>query len=208
MDAELAIYKVFNARKLSLGLTHRDTESSIALLLIILSEQGKFRDAEALLKDLQACHVEDLGATHPEALKAGARVVDILAQQKRLDEAIGLCESLIQQYEKTLGPYNHSTMAIIHKLARLQHRQGNIPLFESLLRDILSRLQRIEVRTPPTVFALEVTHDLALCLHIKGHWLAAEMLYRQCVEQHRNRVGDTSIEYLRSLGDVSKVLLH
>ena len=208
MDAELAIYNVFNARKLSLGLTHRDTESSISLLLVILSEQGKFRDAEALLKDLQARHIEDLGSTHPEALKAGARVVDILAQQRRLDEAVGLCESLIQQHEKTLGPHDHSTMAMIHKLAILQYRQGNIPLFESLLRDTLSRLQRIEVRTPPTVFALEVTHDLAVCLHIKGHWLAAEMLYRQCVEQHRNRVGDTSIEYLRSLGDVSKVLLH
>ena len=207
MDAELAIFKVFNARKLSLGLTHRDTESSISLLLVILSEQGKFRDAEALLKDLQARHVEDLGSTHPEALKAGARVVDILAQQKRLDEAIGLCESLIQQHEETLGPDDHSTMAMMHKLAHLQYRHGKIPLAESLCRDILSRLGKTEVRTSPSAFALEVTHSLAVCIHINGRWRAAELLYRHCAEQHRKRVGGTSIEYLRSLGDVSKALL-
>ena len=208
VDAELAAFEVFKARRSSLGLAHRDTESSISLLLTILSEQKKVREAEALLKELQACHIENFGSMHPEALKAGARVVDILAQQMQLDEAISLCVSLLEQHKTALGPDDHSTMAMMRKLAHLQYRHGNIPLAESLWRDILSRLGKIEVRTSPSAFALEVTHDLAVCLHIKGRWRAAELLYQHCVEQHRKRVGGTSIEYLRSLGDVSKALLH
>ena len=208
VDAELAAVEVFKARRSSLGLAHRDTESSISLLLTILSEQKKVREAEALLKELQACHIEKFGSMHPEALKAGARVVDILAQQKQPDEAISLCVLLLEQHKIALGPDDHSTMAMMRKLAHLRYRHGNIPLAESLWRDILSRLGKTEVRTSPSAFALEVTHDLAVCLHIKGRWLAAELLYRHCAEQHRKRVGGTSIEYLRSLGDVSKALLH
>ena len=132
MDTELAIYKVFNVRKLSLGLTYRDTENSISLLLVILSEQDKFRDTKTFLENLQTYHVEDLEAIYSKALKTDTRVIDILAQQKRLDEIIELYESLIQQYEKIFESNDYSIMTIMRKLAYLQYRHNKISITKSL----------------------------------------------------------------------------
>ena len=96
---------------------------------------------------------------------------------------------------------------MMRKLAHMQYMHGNIYDAEYLYREILGQLEKIKVEIPPDAFALKVTHGLAVCLHVQGHWSAAEQLYRHCIEQCRKRLDDISIEHLRGLGDVSKVLL-
>lgn len=111
---------------------HKDTESSVALLLTILYKQEKSREAETLLRDLRACRAATLGSIYPKTLKARARVVEALSRQKRFHEAIKIYVALVGDHEKTLRSDHLSTMAVTRKLAQLQYPHSNIPVAESL----------------------------------------------------------------------------
>ena len=120
----------------TLGNRHPDTLTSIGNLGLLLKDQGKYDEAEPLLReDLQACR-ETLGDRHPSTLSSIGHLADLLRERDQLDAASAELGDAVAVATEVLGPDHLITLVTVAKAARLTLAQtGNVePLRETVWR--------------------------------------------------------------------------
>jgi eukaryotic-like serine/threonine-protein kinase len=106
------------------------------------TEQGRYAEAEARLKEAQVMIERWLGANHPQAPRARVHQAELARRQGRAREAIALAERTLEEF-KALGLTDHPA-AIDARLVRAEAllSERRTPEALAVLRDGLARAER------------------------------------------------------------------
>ncbi|KAI3318787.1 hypothetical protein HD806DRAFT_548919 [Xylariaceae sp. AK1471] len=122
-------------------------ENSIVMSLkstlsLIMSYQGKWRDAEQLESEVLTIRERILGRENPNTLNSMANLAFIYWSQGRWREAEMLEIEVVEKREKILGQEHRDTLSSKTSLAATYWKQGNWSKAESLQLEVLETSQR------------------------------------------------------------------
>ena len=80
-------------------------------LALVLSDQGKYEEAEEMHRQALKLYETVLGEEHPDTLTSVYCLAYLLHLQQRVREATPLYQRASAGYEKTLGSYHPTTQA-------------------------------------------------------------------------------------------------
>lgn len=111
----------------------------------ILQQQGKYPEAENILRVTLGSAIERYGQAHPIAQRAMRYLADVLALERKLQEAEEFYRAILTRTELTLGQESLDTAEAAHELAHFLMRFGgdyqeSLSLFERCLGIMQSRL--------------------------------------------------------------------
>jgi tetratricopeptide (TPR) repeat protein len=129
----------------SLDLVDGDETRCIVLheLGSLLSEQGKYGEAEVLLRESLSIDEKVLGTGHPEYGASLHALAGVLSRQGKYGEAEVLLRESLSLKEKVLGTGHPSYGASLHALAGVLESQGKYGEAEVLLRESLSLKEKV-----------------------------------------------------------------
>ncbi|KAL7921812.1 hypothetical protein ACQKWADRAFT_294513 [Trichoderma austrokoningii] len=142
-EAELLGVQATETLKRTLGEQHTLTLDGLSLLANTYQKQGRLTEAESLVTQDIEIKKKALGDEHPDVVNAMLDLADIFRLQGRSRDAELLLVQIAETRRKTLGSEHPETLeAIVHLACDLEH-QGRFDEALELLRDAVSRLQRI-----------------------------------------------------------------
>jgi tetratricopeptide (TPR) repeat protein len=144
-------------------------------------EQGRYDEAEALLRQLTASEDVDIAGLAIDSRDVLAR---ILRQQQRFDEAEVLSREAYRRGRERYGSDSHSVHRLQRSLASLLSNMGQVDESVALMRDLYERV--IVDHGEETIEAAVTAHDLAFALHELPDKSEAEEYYYaalECFEQ-------------------------
>ncbi|KAG1657909.1 hypothetical protein FOA52_005810 [Chlamydomonas sp. UWO 241] len=186
------------------GAGHPDTLSSVVTLALLLHDQGKFDEAEPLLRRALAGRDEALGPTHRDTLTSVTSLALLLHDQDKLDEAEPLYRRALAGCEKALGPTHPYTLTGIHNLAYLLAAQDKLDEAETMYRRALAGNQKALGADHPDT--LTSVNNLAGLLHDQGKPDEAEALYRRALAGRQKALGAGHPDTLSSVVTLAGLL--
>ncbi len=149
--------------------------------------QGKYEEAERLLRRAQALAEQHLGPAHPRT----AEILNDLALLYCSLEKYGQAELLYQQaldvQEQQLGPRAIETLNTVNNLSLLYWKQGKYEQADPLLQRALHiREQQLGSTHPHTIQSLS---NLATLYREQGRYEEAEPLYQQALQTWEQQMG-------------------
>jgi len=110
-------------------------------LAALYSSQGRYTEAEPLLRQTLEIRRRVLGGTHPEVASSLANLAAVADAQGRFEEAEGLLrEAIIIQ--QSLGEHHPDILRTQRSLAGALASQGRLEEAKGLLREVLEAAQR------------------------------------------------------------------
>src|SRR6185369_17292211 len=125
-------------RSEDLAQTHPSYGTSLHELASVLSRQGKYGEAEDLLRQALTLFEKALGRTHPSYGTTLHELASVLSRQGKYGEAEDLLRQALALFEESLGVAHPSYGASLHELAGVLSRQGKYGEAEDLLRQALT----------------------------------------------------------------------
>jgi tetratricopeptide (TPR) repeat protein len=171
----------------------------------ILYDQGKWADAERLLREVVAEREKALGPEQPETLKARYRLAVVLWVQGKNAEAENEDRAVIKLQEKVLGAEHPDTLKTRDNLVAAVLDQGKYAEAETECRALLKVSEK--VLGPEDPDTLKMRMDLALALGYQGEWAQAEAEVRAVISLQEKVLGPEHPDTLISRGDLA-VMLH
>jgi serine/threonine protein kinase len=171
----------------------------------ILYDQGKWADAERLLREVVAVREKALGPEQPETLRARYRLAVVLWDQGKNAEAESEDRAVIKLQEKVLGPEHPDTLKTRDNLVAAILDQGKYADAEAECRTLLKVSEK--VLGPEDPDTLKMRMDLALALGYQGEWAQAEAEVRAVIALQEHVLGPEHPDTLISRGDLA-VMLH
>ncbi|MCC6559194.1 MAG: tetratricopeptide repeat protein, partial [Polyangiaceae bacterium] len=104
----------------ALGVEHPSYGISLHALAVVLESQGKYGEAETLLRKSLALNEKALGVEHPSLYPTLTNLAVVLTQQDRPAEAEPLLSRALGIAERVHGPQHPATAQILNILAQLQ----------------------------------------------------------------------------------------
>jgi tetratricopeptide (TPR) repeat protein len=95
-----------------LGPDHPDTATSLNNLAYLYQQQGRYSDAEPLLRQALSIREHVFGPEHPDTANSLWWLAVLATQCKRIQEAQLLYQRAISIYERTLGGAHPTTQRI------------------------------------------------------------------------------------------------
>ncbi|MEW6747273.1 MAG: tetratricopeptide repeat protein [Planctomycetota bacterium] len=166
--------------------------------------QGRYGEAENLLRELLEDHGESLGALHAETLTVKSSLVDVLKDYGRLDEAERLGHETLSDREQKLGPDYWGTFSSANILAGVWAVQGKLEDSYELQRKTLSR--RAELFGAQNPSTLTSKHNLAWVQFLRGEVQEAEDIMRAALDDRRRVLGENHQETLQSMSRYAVIL--
>ena len=139
-EAEYLSRKVLAERE-ALGPGHLDTLISLDHLAVVLQNQGKCDEAEAMNRRALEGRKEALGSNHPDTLASLSNLASMLSDQGKLEEAASLGREVLEEQQRILGEEHPDTISAMDNLAKTYWNQGRWEEVEKL------QVQVIEKRT-------------------------------------------------------------
>ena len=81
------------------------------MLALVLANQGKDAEAEAMNRRALAGREKVLGSDHPDTLASIYCLADLLSNTQRFGEALSLYDRAVAGYRRVLGPEHPTTVA-------------------------------------------------------------------------------------------------
>jgi tetratricopeptide (TPR) repeat protein len=178
-----------------------DVESAIGQLLL---DQGKYSDAENVLRAVVDIRAHALGAEHPETLRSRNRYALALARLGRNAEAEVALDGLIKLEGKVLGPEHPDTIASRMNLALAILEHGRYSEAEAQYREILRLTEK--VLGPEHPETLKTHNNLAYALWRKGSYLGAETEFRALLRVEEKVLGSEHPDTLMARSNLGGVL--
>lgn len=104
----------------SFGLAHRNTETSVSNLALVLRFQKRYEEAEKNYRRALALRETMLGAAHPATALIMLNLVDLVQAQKKFTEAEKLRRTVLPIFEKAHGEDPKTATALNNLGANLQ----------------------------------------------------------------------------------------
>ena len=162
----------------------------------LLVAQGKYSDAEKLIRSITEVRTLFLGPEHRDTLDSRHRLIYPLTRQTKYAEAETEARQVLKLREKVLGPEDVDTLVSRYNLAETLIDQGKYAEAEALYREVI-RLdeKRLGPEDPRTLAARD---GLASVLGDEGKNAEAEPLYREVIKldvkvygsEHPNTLND------------------
>src|SRR5262249_55527773 len=106
-------------------------------LALLYTHQGRYADAEPLLRRSQAIREKALGPDHPAVATSFAGLADLYGAQDRYADAEPLYKRALTIREKALGPDHRALAALLNTLALLYTHQARntdaLPLVQTTI---------------------------------------------------------------------------
>jgi tetratricopeptide (TPR) repeat protein len=103
----------------------------------LLIADGKYSDAEKLLRSAIQVLLTALGPEHPDTLDSRHRLIYALSRQTKYAEAEAEARDVLRLREKVLGPEHIDTLVSRYNLAEPLASQGKYSEAEGLYRDVI-----------------------------------------------------------------------
>lgn len=123
------------------GPVHRNTETSVSNLALVLRFQKRYEEAEKHYRRALALRESLLGATHPSTALLMLNLADVLQAQKKYAEAERLQRAVLPVFETAHGDDPKTATALNNLGANLQ-LQGRYKEAEVLLRRALAMKEK------------------------------------------------------------------
>ena len=162
----------------------------------LLVAQGKYSDAEKLIRSIIEVRARFLGSEHRDTLDSRHRLIYPLTRQTKYAEAEAEARQVLKLREKVLGPEDVDTLVSRYNLAETLTDQGNNAEAEALYREVIRLNEKLLGPEHPRTLAARV--GLATVLGDEGKNAEAEPLYREVIKldekvygpEHPNTLND------------------
>ena len=153
----------------------------------LLIAQGKYGDAEKLVRNVIEVRTRILGPEHLDTLESRHRLIYSLSRQTKYAEAEAEARDVLRVQEKVLGSEPVDTSVTRYYLADALVGQGKFSEAESLGREIIPQIEEVFGSTHPRTLAARLS--LATALSSQGKNAEAEVLYREIIKLDRTVYG-------------------
>jgi CHAT domain-containing protein/Tfp pilus assembly protein PilF len=166
-----------------------------------LYQQGKYNEAEPLLKRSLDILQKALGANHPDVATSLNNLAQLYSDQGNYSAAEPLYKRSLEIREKALGP-NHADVALsLNNLGGLYLLQGNYSAAEPLYKRSLSIWEKTFGPNHPNV-ALSLS-NLAKLYSDQGNYSAAEPFYKRSLDIYEKALGSNHPDVGTSLSNLA-----
>ena len=162
----------------------------------LLIADGKYADAEKVLRSAIQARSSALGPEHPGTLDSRHRLIYALSRETKNAEAETEARDVLRLREKILGPEHADTLVSRYDLGEPLVNQGKFAEAEGLYRDVLRLNAKVVGPDHPRTLAARV--GLATVLGNEGKHAEAEPLYREIIRLDEKLYG---AEYPNTLND-------
>ena len=174
-------------------------------IAVVLNDQGKYSDAEQLLREVIAEREHVLGPENPDTLKACYWLAVVLWVQGKNAEAENEDRAVISLQDKVLGAESPETLKTRKNLVAALLDQGKYAEAEAECRAALKISEK--VLGPEDPDTLKMRMDLALAFNYEGKWPEAEAECRAVLKLQEKVLGPEHPDTLVTRGDLA-VMLH
>ncbi len=172
----------------ALGGDHPKTASSYSNLAYVLGSQGKYAEAEEMIRKALAVLTKVLGQDHPETATSYGGLASMLSAQKRYAEAEGFHRRELAIKLRALGQGHPETATSYNNLAGTLQEEENYTEAEAMYRRALAiKLKVLGENDPDTA---RTYHNLACVMDAQGKHVQAELMHRRAL-----------VTILRALGE-------
>ena len=138
----------------------------------VLYDEGQYRDAESILREVLRERERGLGPEHPDTILARHRLAIVLDYEGKNAAAETEYRAVLMLEEKVLGPEHLDTLRTRNNLAGVLVRQGRYAEAETELRALIKVRQK--VLGPEHPDTLGARSNLAVSLFFQGKYAEAE----------------------------------
>ena len=172
-------------------------------LALVLHDQARLEEAEALYRRSLAIAREVHGGTHPAVASTLNNLAVLLHDQGDLAGAEELHRRSLDLRRRLYGDRHPAVALAAYNVARLAHKQGRLDEAEALYREALSTSRDVLGAHRYTTYPLR---HLARLRAERGDPAEAETLLRECLEIQAQIEGPESAAVASLLGDLAEVL--
>jgi hypothetical protein len=172
----------------------------------LLNDEGKYNDAEQILRQVASERARILGSEHPDTLAARDGLGFALACQGKYSEAEEEYRAVLRLREKALGPADPETVATRNGLAGVLLWDGKFAEAEIELRAVIK--VREEILGPENPSTLKTRENLANVLFGQAKYGEAEAEYRAVTKLMAQVLGPENPTTLQSRGNLAVALDH
>jgi serine/threonine protein kinase/tetratricopeptide (TPR) repeat protein len=159
------------------GPQHPRMEIGLDNLAVILIAQGKWPEAEDIVREALAWQRKYLGDDNPHVFRSLAILTGLLEKEGKLVEAETTGQELVMQRKKVLGNDNPDTADALFMLTDLLVKQGKLVEAETTGRELV--MQRKKVLGNDNTNTADALILLGDVLHKQGKPAEAEPFYRE-----------------------------
>jgi tetratricopeptide (TPR) repeat protein len=170
----------------------------------VLYDQGKYADAERLLREVITERERSLGAEQAETLRARYRLAVVLWIEGKNAEAENEDRAVLKLQEKILGAEHPDTLKTRDNLVAALLDQGKYAEAEAECRAVLKISEK--VLGPEDPDTLKMRMDLALAFGYQGKYQEAEAEYRAVIALEEKVLGPEHPNTLLTRGDLAVAL--
>ena len=161
-------------------------------LCLMLQYTGDWQEAEELADLIVRVRTEQKkkhGPEHRETLRAVVELARIRARRGKTDQATQDLASVVDKFEKDLGPHHMDTVIAKSELAWVYHLQGGKRLKEAEKMQRTSLKEGLVALGTKHPYTLLIVFRLGLTLGERGRYSEAEIYMRNCRRVRREVFG-------------------
>ncbi|WP_428939141.1 tetratricopeptide repeat protein [Fontivita pretiosa] len=157
-------------------------------LATLREQQGRYAEAETLLRDALAIARVSLGAEDPYCLALANNLSDLLRTMGRVTEAVTIQREVLDLARKIFGADNPDTLSIANNLALALDTLGADAEAQTLYTDTIERRRRTLGDDHPGT--INVRQNFALHLQRLGRYDEAQAIFRDAAQRLRRTLGE------------------
>jgi hypothetical protein len=172
----------------------------------LLSDDGKYHEAEQVLRNVWSERERVLGPEHLDTLATRGSLAVALMLQGKYAEAEAENRAVLDLREKLLGPEHPDTLTTRNNLARVLYWEGKFAESEREYRTVIQL--REALLGPEDVNTLKTRQNLANVLYAQAKYGAAEAEYRAVTKMMEQVLGPEHPYTLQTRSNLATVLDH
>ncbi len=176
------------------GSVHRETLTAVHNLGIVMQDQGRPAEAEAVLRRALEGRNATLAPDHPDILATKSALGNLYREMNRLTEADQLLGQAVEGRTRVLGADHPSTLESMNHQAKVLILLKNPAAASELLQRVLAGQQA--VLGPDHLDVLIAQNDLGLALKMQGRLEEAEERYRYALAGFERVQGEGHLDTL------------
>ena len=165
---------------------------TLTMLGRVYSEQGKFADAEPLLKDALAIYRDKMG---PHSVRVAVALNELASchhKQGEYSQAEALCLEALAINMKALGPDTPSVASTANNLAEIYQKEGKDDAAEPLFRQALAVYSKTQQNPDSAKGLIGTLNNLAIFYQKQGRFGEAKQSVEQALTLQRKTFGQDS----------------
>jgi serine/threonine-protein kinase len=202
--ADDLLVRALGVRRAQLGAAHPDVIESLSALALLRSDQARYEEAEALVREALALEERGVPGDHPALVAARTALGHVLVERGAYADAVRVLERAAAEREAG-GSATPELADTLKELADAHFYQGHWPEAQALRERVLEMQRAIYGERHPRVAASLV--DLGAIHHEQGRYAEAEGFHRLALEQMRAYYGDAHYETAATLTMLGRALI-